>query len=581
MTGTGTKADPYVIRTWAELLSTVVQTDVYIELGSDIDCKELGAVIVDESYDMNFAVLDGKKHSIKNLYLLDSITLFHAVKSNTIKNLTIKNVYMNNSSPFFLFKSDGDNGYLKLPTFINCHFSSECTNHSSFIDTITTGSYSAAFRKCTFHIRCDNSEFMRVRLPQDIRRPILLDECVVELYGTFRYSAFSAQLIETIVEGEITIVESDEEYYTIDVNNVGIYNYYTSEFLKANSIVNLIVHNETNARLWVRTIGETYYDDDDVSHYCTESVFTNVEFIDDIAYSTMNNPSHFCNFIQIKDETYLKSEGFIAESTWDNRYIRMQSLEGLPYRDSVSEPKAYIDTGVINERDVKILSEFEFSSETSGFAIGGYGSDGYGVAHGSGSGDHIDDLDTISANIKYGFTYGFAGTKIHCYTSGTIWWGTQTEYNMIINGQNYGGLERYGIDGKIYRVAIWDTVSDLIRNYIPAYDPIDDIYGMYDTVNNTFNGSSTEVPFSGGEEMPFKFINGKAEHILSSEVIKLGAFANATHLTAVEIPESVKSIGRYSFANTALKTVTLAEDCTYYETSFPENCVVTGGVLNP
>ena len=41
MTGTGTKADPYIVYTWSELLSTVVQEDVYVELGSDIDCRRV------------------------------------------------------------------------------------------------------------------------------------------------------------------------------------------------------------------------------------------------------------------------------------------------------------------------------------------------------------------------------------------------------------------------------------------------------------------------------------------------------------------------------------------------------------
>lgn len=59
----------------------------------------------------------------------------------------------------------------------------------------------------------------------------------------------------------------------------------------------------------------------------------------------------------------------------------------------------------------------------------------------------------------------------------------------------------------------------------------------------------------------------------------LGAFSGCTNLTRVDIPETVETIGRYSFYQTALTEVTLPDNCTYYATSFPEDCVVTGGQL--
>lgn len=63
------------------------------------------------------------------------------------------------------------------------------------------------------------------------------------------------------------------------------------------------------------------------------------------------------------------------------------------------------------------------------------------------------------------------------------------------------------------------------------------------------------------------------------EYLYFGAFANATRLTRVTIPDSVKSVGDNSCSNTTLSSITLANDCTYYETSFPPNCTVSGGIL--
>lgn len=53
-----------------------------------------------------------------------------------------------------------------------------------------------------------------------------------------------------------------------------------------------------------------------------------------------------------------------------------------------------------------------------------------------------------------------------------------------------------------------------------------------------------------------------------------GAFNKCAHLVEVTIPKTVKSIGKWSFRETALTSVTIASDCTYYDTSFPENCVI-------
>ena len=58
------------------------------------------------------------------------------------------------------------------------------------------------------------------------------------------------------------------------------------------------------------------------------------------------------------------------------------------------------------------------------------------------------------------------------------------------------------------------------------------------------------------------------------EATNLGAFMNAQHLTSVLIPRSVKYIGEFAFTNTQLTSVTIANDCVYFATSFPDGCVV-------
>lgn len=70
----------------------------------------------------------------------------------------------------------------------------------------------------------------------------------------------------------------------------------------------------------------------------------------------------------------------------------------------------------------------------------------------------------------------------------------------------------------------------------------------------------------------WKIENGILTHGLLPECICLGAFENAGKLQKIVIPESVKKIGNKSFSGTALKSVKIASDCEYSESSFPENC---------
>ena len=68
--------------------------------------------------------------------------------------------------------------------------------------------------------------------------------------------------------------------------------------------------------------------------------------------------------------------------------------------------------------------------------------------------------------------------------------------------------------------------------------------------------------------------NGLPYNELLLDTDLVGAFANATDLQEVSIPKSVKKIGRYSFRNTKLKSVTISQDCEYFDTSFPDGCIV-------
>ena len=68
--------------------------------------------------------------------------------------------------------------------------------------------------------------------------------------------------------------------------------------------------------------------------------------------------------------------------------------------------------------------------------------------------------------------------------------------------------------------------------------------------------------------------NGKLTHNGLPVPAPVGAFRNCGQLKTAIIPESIKNIGSHAFAETALKSVTIASDCVYSDTSFPSRCTV-------
>lgn len=97
---------------------------------------------------------------------------------------------------------------------------------------------------------------------------------------------------------------------------------------------------------------------------------------------------------------------------------------------------------------------------------------------------------------------------------------------------------------------------------------------------NIFNENTSENLHNALESpypSAFWYVNQAQDDVVhngSVSVEEMGAFMNAQHLTSVLIPRSVKYIGEFAFTNTQLTSVTIASDCVYFPTSFPEGCVV-------
>lgn len=100
----------------------------------------------------------------------------------------------------------------------------------------------------------------------------------------------------------------------------------------------------------------------------------------------------------------------------------------------------------------------------------------------------------------------------------------------------------------------------------------------YMNENNTVKSGLLSQTLEWGKPYPYGKWYRNAESKLTSrglpDTIANSAFEFAEDLEYVSIPKSCKYIGKYSFRYTGLKRVRIAEDCTYFPTSFPEDCEI-------
>lgn len=59
----------------------------------------------------------------------------------------------------------------------------------------------------------------------------------------------------------------------------------------------------------------------------------------------------------------------------------------------------------------------------------------------------------------------------------------------------------YPYKGKIYSCKIWQDGVTLSRNFIPVHDIVDNVYGMFDTVEEKFYGNAGSGAFTAGPEI--------------------------------------------------------------------------------
>lgn len=274
----------------------------------------------------------------------------------------------------------------------------------------------------------------------------------------------------------------------------------------------------------------------------------------------------------------------------------------------------YIDTGVVitsgsisyeiraaytvvNANEQDIIGNWTQLSVSSGLTLCGLfdsriGCHQYGTEHMNLQSDTTpvaEQIYTISGSASVaGQTLTVDGTS---YTRSGVAVNSEPFY-LFCNGTE---LLRWA-HVRLYSCKIWDG-GTLVRDFVPAVD--NGTPGLYDRVTDAFytnsgtgeflcpkwimtadgltNPDFLPLPTVMIEPYPsqyWRLVDNKLSTDLTIDGGYIGAFANCINLMNVSVPPTVKKIGKYAFYNTQLTSVTIASDCVYYDTSFPDGCVV-------
>lgn len=228
MTGTGTETDPYVVDNIADFRTACGKSDAYVELDKDIDCND------DETISGGWTTLyiyckkiDGKGHTIKNIYTTADYTSNMFVLMNTsltkgIHNLNFENIFFNCNGNESVFHSSG------AGSFNNCNFSGIINSNSAycFCDA------SIRATKCTFNFKiystgtdgfafsCLNMESCEVKL--DVSAVTLANSsAAIARYFANSYLTGIMRFQSVCTGGENLFAYAGNSYAAMSVANAG------------------------------------------------------------------------------------------------------------------------------------------------------------------------------------------------------------------------------------------------------------------------------------------------------------------------------------------------------------------------
>lgn len=206
-----------------------------------------------------------------------------------------------------------------------------------------------------------------------------------------------------------------------------------------------------------------------------------------------------------------------------------------------------------------------------------------------------------STYISTPFSWGYRADNSNAITFTTtdtathlvVYYTNNSEYNTRVMLNKGSSIEPYEAPTRYFKNH-WRLINgELINNDLP--EPIDEVFSepypaslwRLDSDDILTLNSEDWTPFPEPMEyltppypasMWYLDEYNKLTNALLPDILPLGAFALTTELHEIRLPESLEEIGPEAFYGSAIKRVIIPNNtCTYYSTSFPPDCVVTGG----
>ena len=126
-----------------------------------------------------------------------------------------------------------------------------------------------------------------------------------------------------------------------------------------------------------------------------------------------------------------------------------------------------------------------------------------------------------------------------------------------------------------------DSVKDNLHVALEA--PYPSVFWFVDENDIKHNGEVyCDTPcFTAPFPSIFWYVNETSDDVVYNGELdyeEMGSFLNTKHLTEIKLPNSLLSIGPFAFAGSGIRKVVIPNHaCTFYSTSFPPECEVTGG----
>lgn len=344
----------------------------------------------------------------------------------------------------------------------------------------------------------------------------IFDTCSIEINGDVSHYIFCGQLVNSRLSGNVTLLNGG--YSAISIYNQGDQSY-------PNSVIDMTVECSSAWNVY------------NYSSYAETGLLINTSRLQNATLTGATGIFIACDDEEMVDSEWLLDEGFDV--------------------GEISTSFSWHDW-LMNGNSVRVTSVQDNNGNSIPFTV-------------DGSNDTF--LSTVTLNNN-GYCYSYPQVT----PQGNV-------YNISVNSYHKYKLK---LTGTFTNELI--PIASIYRNgesYLWSFAGLEGVFTTPDStstltlalgvINHTGNTVTGDFTFTNVELTQFSYwavVNGKLVNPSLPDIPILGAFCNARNLTKIEIPATVKKIGRYAFTNTQLNSVTIASDCTYYDTSFPVGCVI-------